>query len=575
MHTAQRAPVLLALQQTHGNRYVQRVVAGIQAKLVVGQPGDIYEQEADRVADVVMRMPEPQVQRQPEEEEKKKKEKRLLQAKPLAEQITPLVQRQPIEEEEVTPNLESRINAIRGGGQPLPASTRAFFETRFGYDFSPVRVHNDTEADTLNHALNAHSFTTGQDVFFRQSEYNPGSLSSGRKLLAHELTHVVQQMGGNNNTGLSHWSPVLQRGSLDELVEEATGGQVELQALRASAELPEGMLLSGDWSYELRTSSTTTVRASVDHNGIRISFSPWLFIDAQYPVPNVEVRSVSYDFATASTSVNAESEGFRIVDLIPAGWVGRLIDPVEIIQETISSLINQALQGTPAGNPGYDIFADPELTTRTLNNIIRNFESLPRSGETEASLSDVADISAGVSISLQNDFEYMSPDGGLRVQHGEVLNIDVEGQGTAQQIQHGVQQSLQAAVEAASIRAIRICGNVLVVRDEEPLVNLTRIRIEPGPRVQIEDLELLGEALEYAHGEQVLVFLFHLFDYASRGVPPEIAARLAAIRDPEAVIVPGITREVIESALTDGVAQLLREHATAIPGIDLRPILGE
>ena len=58
MHTAQRASVLLALQRTHGNRYVQRIVTGIQAKLVVGQPGDKYEQEADRLADAVMRMPE-------------------------------------------------------------------------------------------------------------------------------------------------------------------------------------------------------------------------------------------------------------------------------------------------------------------------------------------------------------------------------------------------------------------------------------------------------------------------------------------------------------------------------------
>ena len=61
IHSTQRASVLLALQRTHGNRYVQRAMAGIQAKLKVGQPGDVYEQEADRVADEVMRMPEPQV----------------------------------------------------------------------------------------------------------------------------------------------------------------------------------------------------------------------------------------------------------------------------------------------------------------------------------------------------------------------------------------------------------------------------------------------------------------------------------------------------------------------------------
>ena len=64
IHTSQRAPALLALQQTHGNRYVQRVVAGIQAKLTVGQPGDKYEQEVDRVADAVLRTAKPAVQRQ-------------------------------------------------------------------------------------------------------------------------------------------------------------------------------------------------------------------------------------------------------------------------------------------------------------------------------------------------------------------------------------------------------------------------------------------------------------------------------------------------------------------------------
>jgi hypothetical protein len=136
MHSIQRAPALLALQRTHGNRYVQRVVTGIQAKLKIGQPGDIYEQEADRLAEQVMRMTvgsrqkavgrneniiqkeekeeiiqtkplvaqiTPLVQRQNEEEERKKREEEeLIQTKPIAEQITPLVQRQnePEEEEE-------------------------------------------------------------------------------------------------------------------------------------------------------------------------------------------------------------------------------------------------------------------------------------------------------------------------------------------------------------------------------------------------------------------------------------------------------------------------------------------
>lgn len=203
---AQRAPALLALQQTHGNRYVQRVVAGIQAKLVVGQPGDKYEQEADRVADAVMRMTEPEVQRQVEEEE-------LIETKTIADQITPSVQRQVKNEEEeemlqtkgrtgqtpeVTPNLESRINALRGGGQPLPRSMRNFFEPRFGRDFGQVRIRTDGRAVETAEALNAQAYTLGQDIVFGPGQYAPGT-TSGNRLLAHELTHTIQQNSGIRN----------------------------------------------------------------------------------------------------------------------------------------------------------------------------------------------------------------------------------------------------------------------------------------------------------------------------------------------------------------------------------------
>jgi len=91
---------ILFLQRTAGNQAVSRLMksGALQAKLRIGQPGDKYEQEADRVADAVMRMPEPGVQRQVELEE----EEETLQAKPVAEEITPLVQMQvePEEEEE-------------------------------------------------------------------------------------------------------------------------------------------------------------------------------------------------------------------------------------------------------------------------------------------------------------------------------------------------------------------------------------------------------------------------------------------------------------------------------------------
>ena len=181
----------------------------IQTKLKINKPGDIYEQEADSVADAVMRMPEPVVQREVEPEEEEEEER--LQTKPLANQITPLVQRQPDpadeeeEEEEtiqakplaghtpeVTPAISSGIQSLDGGGQPLSGSERRFFESRFRADFSNVRIHNDTLAVNAARSVNARAFAFGNNVVFGAGEYSSDTLA-GRKLFAHELTHVVQQ----------------------------------------------------------------------------------------------------------------------------------------------------------------------------------------------------------------------------------------------------------------------------------------------------------------------------------------------------------------------------------------------
>ena len=97
-------------------------------------------------------------------------------------------------EAEAVPDVEQAIQRSRGGGQVLDSEVRSQMEPAFGADFSGVRVHTGTQPDTLNRELNARAFTTRQDIFFRQGAYNPGS-SSGRELLAHELTHVVQQNG--------------------------------------------------------------------------------------------------------------------------------------------------------------------------------------------------------------------------------------------------------------------------------------------------------------------------------------------------------------------------------------------
>lgn len=224
---------ILHLQRTLGNQAVQRMMksGALQAKLRIGQPNDKYEQEADRVADQVMRMPEPRVQLQPEEEEEKEK----IQSKPLSEQITPLVQRQVEPEEEEEPiqtklvdsnqisrqkeeleeeeeplmtksisdstqkigeDIHVRLNRSRGGGQPLSEADKSFMERRFGTDFSGVRVHTDSNSAQMNRDLNAQAFTHGRDIYFGARRYSSDTLQ-GKRLLAHELTHILQQSHSN------------------------------------------------------------------------------------------------------------------------------------------------------------------------------------------------------------------------------------------------------------------------------------------------------------------------------------------------------------------------------------------
>lgn len=199
----------------------------VQAKLTVGAVGDQYEQEADRVAaEVVNRIhspsPEPAgdqqaVQRMGEDElqmsplaesiQRVGKEEDELQMKPLQReameedeelQMKPLVQRVGAEGGEVSADFESALNASRGGGQSLAPDLQAKMGQAVGADFSGVRVHTDGRADELNRSVGAQAFTTGQDLFFKRGEYQPGN-RGGQELIAHELTHVVQQNGAKGS----------------------------------------------------------------------------------------------------------------------------------------------------------------------------------------------------------------------------------------------------------------------------------------------------------------------------------------------------------------------------------------
>lgn len=176
----------------------------IQPKLKIGQPNDSYEQEADRVADQVMRMPAteiPSIRRKCEACEEEE-----LQMKPLSQTITPIIQKKGGNlkmksygyESNSISGLESSLQLSKGSGEYMNASTQQQMSHGIGADFSNVKIHTGGNAIKMNKQLNAKAFTNGSDVYFNQGQYNPKS-SEGKHLLAHELTHVVQQTMGNGN----------------------------------------------------------------------------------------------------------------------------------------------------------------------------------------------------------------------------------------------------------------------------------------------------------------------------------------------------------------------------------------
>jgi len=176
-----------------------------QPKLEVGAPGDRFEQEADRVAERVMQTPwspvappdgqapriapalaAPRVQAKcagcANEDEK-------LRGKPVASSLR------------WSPGLGEEIRRVRGGGAPLPRTSRAFFEARFGADFGAVRVHADAAAARSAQALGARAYTIGRDIVFAPGQFQPGT-REGQQLLAHELTHTIQQGAASGSAPL-------------------------------------------------------------------------------------------------------------------------------------------------------------------------------------------------------------------------------------------------------------------------------------------------------------------------------------------------------------------------------------
>jgi outer membrane protein OmpA-like peptidoglycan-associated protein len=173
----------------------------IQRRPAISSPNDPFERKADEVADKVMRMVEPAPmgttpvanQRKPAAHEVDEEE--TIQARPV-----------PSGNPEAALDEEAAGHTAERDGAPLPQAARGFFKPRFGRDFSHVRVHADGEAASAARAVGARAYTVGRNIMFGSGEYAPNG-AEGRRLLAHELAHVVQR----SSAPLAATMPRIQR----------------------------------------------------------------------------------------------------------------------------------------------------------------------------------------------------------------------------------------------------------------------------------------------------------------------------------------------------------------------------
>ncbi|NOR73998.1 MAG: DUF4157 domain-containing protein [Draconibacterium sp.] len=402
---------------------------GVQPKLKVGQPGDKYEVEADRIADEVVNshsenqpffapaqtqliQPKPiaesitpLIQRQEEEEEEmqtklldttvqrqEEEEEETLQMQPMEEEEEEL-QMQPIEEEEemLQPKTDSSgqdtqsateqlLNGSKGNGSPLNSEIQSQMESSFGADFGGVKIHTDNTAVQLNKELGAQAFTSGNDIFFNRGKYSPGT-QPGIRLLAHELTHTIQQNGSANNIstqiqrdlartppGRTQTPPTLTPAEIADavtfnnnrywtrhvrIIQDIIGvtvtGTFSLSDITAIVEWQSDFRIATDGKIGKRSLKTIILEMMAE--GFGRNRIIWMIVDG-HNMPRRGLTSLTYDSSVGSNAVTSGPiPGNSTVRIGPSGFsqgynglVHTIRHELEHVQQRRSGMANQDLR---------------------------------------------------------------------------------------------------------------------------------------------------------------------------------------------------------------------------------------
>ena len=328
----------------------------IQGKLKIGAVNDALEQEADRVAERVMRVsaPEPALRSAPQEVSRK--------CGPCEEEEK-LQRKQAGTAEAASGEAPASVyEALRSPGQPLDAPTRAYFEPRFGQDFSGVRVHTGAAAAQSAREVNAYAYTVGHNMVFGPSQFAPGT-QQGRRLLAHELTHVVQQ-------GRS--SVLVQMPRTDQRT--SNGLTLEREANAAAERIEIGPILRPIGTYSFAAGTIFRARNPDASAGglstwyVSIGGKDKVFAVQIGQQPDVSKDRVSIRFASLRANIKnpAVSDRSMVLTISPAKLAPKIVDESETalpdgfsFQKVISIKLNDADENSPVVHILMSYFSGP------------------------------------------------------------------------------------------------------------------------------------------------------------------------------------------------------------------------
>ena len=247
------------------------------------------------IVDTIIRMPEQNfVQRKCAHCEEEKK----LQRKPLAS----FIQRKETLSGTVAPDvISNKINASKGNGNSMDGNTHSFMQSRFGADFSDVKIHTGSESVQLNRELNAKAFTVGNDIYFNEGQYSPGS-GEGKHLLAHELTHTLQQ------------NSFIQRQAQPQAISPGTHPEINIDPQSAEIIITQAVRALGN--FRLRGQLTQPLNLITDVTGVSTGLPPST-LDLSIGYDDRCNRALQSFFAGVSQQ---QAAGQNVFDFSHADW---------------------------------------------------------------------------------------------------------------------------------------------------------------------------------------------------------------------------------------------------------------